>query len=799
MISDANVPLPERSGHRIWKRQSESSVTKFGLQLMFGTLAGLCLLSVSCQVYSRVSPQSSGKHGPIGRHLVYQGYDDDDDDGNAQESYEGYSCMDLYANTGYDDVQAQCRFAKECNDREGLAFGFVFCSEYNSVMYTLLLSPIIIVGLITLFRMLGSTAEDFFSPALEMLSVKMGLPPRFAGVSLLALGNGAADVSATMNAITSDPHTGYLLSLGALTGAGMFISTVVAGLVIVTANGVPCRGALVRDVIMLTLTVSVVYYEFSTGVIGEGSVSIFFGLYGMFVFVVLVADIYHRTIMIPRLELRKRNQEIQRQRLEEQRAKSVTSQQALLMAKEDSERASLGRNPVTIETQSDKLLELKPIANSNAGFTRTELHFGRSNKTEAIGPQQEAIELAPATSATEISRFGRIMEALSNYNTGELPNDPENVGCGWGVDVEDDGIVVFHGRHTLKRMHHQDAGSPTKNHPNLTIFEEQCGATTEYQPMMEEADELYTPFNPCVEGSGLSGVAKNWSAAFIANKNEFLQHWLDYYVSIYYDEDNSTLDKFVLTCEMPFTILRQITVPVPCEGYYCRPMVALSLSLSPVWFGIYYYLNFDTNLFVPYIAISTTITTILGIVVMRYAPSGVCGLDGTTPNMSLPFAVPLALYGFAIAATWIDWIANRLVAVLGFLGVIFHIPGTIMGMTVLAWGNSIADLAADITMAKKGLANMAITACFAGPIFNILVGLGFGFTSMFHLTNQRSVEILEFPPNVKAGVAFLVLNCCAVLIFGLVLNKGRVPMEYGYCGLGLYAAYLITAMTLYFL
>jgi sodium/potassium/calcium exchanger 6 len=30
-------------------------------------------------------------------------------------------------------------------------------------------------------------------------------------------------------------------------------------------------------------------------------------------------------------------------------------------------------------------------------------------------------------------------------------------------------------------------------------------------------------------------------------------------------------------------------------------------------------------------------------------------------------------------------------------------------------------------MTHKGLANMAITACFAGPIFNILVGLGAGF------------------------------------------------------------------------
>eukprot|EP00561_Arcocellulus_cornucervis_P004255 CAMPEP_0185822556 /NCGR_PEP_ID=MMETSP1322-20130828/26937_1 /TAXON_ID=265543 /ORGANISM="Minutocellus polymorphus, Strain RCC2270" /LENGTH=80 /DNA_ID=CAMNT_0028520035 /DNA_START=93 /DNA_END=331 /DNA_ORIENTATION=+ len=80
---------------------------------------------------------------------------------------------------------------------------------------------------------------------------------------------------------------------------------------------------------------------------------------------------------------------------------------------------------------------------------------------------------------------------------------------------------------------------------------------------------------------------------------------------------------------------------------------------------------------------------------MRYAPGG----DG---NMNLLIAGPIALYGFVVAATWIDAIADRLVGLLNFLGVVCHIPGPIMGLTILAWGNSMADLAANVTMAKKG-------------------------------------------------------------------------------------------------
>jgi sodium/potassium/calcium exchanger 6 len=44
---------------------------------------------------------------------------------------------------------------------------------------------------------------------------------------------------------------------------------------------------------------------------------------------------------------------------------------------------------------------------------------------------------------------------------------------------------------------------------------------------------------------------------------------------------------------------------------------------------------------------------------------------------------------------------------------------------MLALGNSMGDLYANMSIAKIGMGKTGLTACFAGPLFNLLVGLGF--------------------------------------------------------------------------
>lgn len=101
--------------------------------------------------------------------------------------------------------------------------------------------------LLLLFRVLGSTAENFFSPILTQLSQELGLPPRLAGgmlvlglilcykcpsnsdcerviinaVTFLALGNGAPDISSSIAAVRAGQ---YKLALGSLLGTGRVLT-----------------------------------------------------------------------------------------------------------------------------------------------------------------------------------------------------------------------------------------------------------------------------------------------------------------------------------------------------------------------------------------------------------------------------------------------------------------------------------------------------------------------------------------------------------------------------------------------
>ena len=98
---------------------------------------------------------------------------------------------------------------------------------------------------------------------------------------------------------------------------------------------------------------------------------------------------------------------------------------------------------------------------------------------------------------------------------------------------------------------------------------------------------------------------------------------------------------------------------------------------------------------------------------------------------------------------------------------------------MLAWGNSMPDLSGNVTMARKGLANMAITACFAKPVFSILVGLGCGF-GVLRNASLAYVNRVKLTPAIKTGFVFCSVNCGLLLVSGPTIKKGIIASGHGY-------------------
>ncbi|KAJ1973629.1 hypothetical protein H4R34_005010, partial [Dimargaris verticillata] len=99
----------------------------------------------------------------------------------------------------------------------------------------------------------------------------------------------------------------------------------------------------------------------------------------------------------------------------------------------------------------------------------------------------------------------------------------------------------------------------------------------------------------------------------------------------------------------------------------------------------------------------------------------------TSPALQALFP---ACVGFVSGISWVYLVADEIVAILQSLGVILNISDGILGLTVLALGNSLGDYMTNLTIAKMGLPAMALSACFGGPMLNILLGLGIAATTI---------------------------------------------------------------------
>lgn len=234
------------------------------------------------------------------------------------------------------------------------------------------------------------------------------------------------------------------------------------------------------------------------------------------------------------------------------------------------------------------------------------------------------------TKASELSTMQRgvdtFMMALSNYGPEEgNPNTAQSF-KGWsgGLEVTSDSMdkpVKLHGVNGI--LSKKSSGdSEYLEEENEDHRNNMSGPTASYRVLLENVDNLCT-----VPGSTSSGMDISWGNSLSTGWTELAEHFSACYDDIFDNEENSAFDKFFLVVEFPFTFFRKLSVPIPCDDFYCRGLVALSLALSPLWFGIYFIIERDSSLFYtggfPTIEILSVFSVLIALLVVKFAPADV--------------------------------------------------------------------------------------------------------------------------------------------------------------------------------
>ncbi|KAL4591916.1 hypothetical protein LXL04_004891 [Taraxacum kok-saghyz] len=239
---------------------------------------------------------------------------------------------------------------------------------------------------------------------------------------------------------------------------------------------------------------------------------------------------------------------------------------------------------------------------------------------------------------------------------------------------------------------------------------------------------------------------------------------------------------FFSVINTPISLPRRLTIPVITKERWSKPFLVISVALAPLMVALIW------NTQEGKLGLKSSLMTyfIVGSIGIALATCTFAFTSSTRPPQKC--LVLWYALGFLMSVTWTYLTADELVALLESLGNIIGMSPSIIGLTILAWGNSIGDLTANVAMAMYGGADgtqIAMSGCYAGPLFNVLVGLGFSFTFVSWSNYPVSFVIPE-DPNLCETIGFLMIGLLWALV---ILPKRGMQLDHTLGG-GLLVIYL---------
>ncbi|EGN98708.1 hypothetical protein SERLA73DRAFT_168326 [Serpula lacrymans var. lacrymans S7.3] len=650
-----------------------------------------------------------------------------------------------------------------------------------------------------LFSTLGISASDFFTPNLATIAQLLGLDENVAGVTFLAFGNGSPDVFSTFSAMRANSGS---LAIGELLGAASFIVSCVVGSMCIIKPFRVDKVPFIRDVGFFTAAVGLLLVILWDGQIHSWEAGALVVLYIIYALVVIVGSWWER-----RQERKRRIEALIRAEYGDDDDATLPS-----FHDEDPYRDELGRaraishpGPMRLGLQTD--LPPRPHSRTPSPPPATP-HITQMPSFSLVGAlefRQVVASLQNQASSSSLSIFDspitpyagghyhRRRRSGSHTPTREI--DPWDAALGVPLNDRSPRLMVnsvlAEDVDDTNRERNLEDGTPTPmTAPSVPSISRTPASPTTSDEGTEV--EIYSP--PTSRQRIWWAICRTYHVLFPA---------------VHHFRSKTLLGKIAALFAAPAVLVLTLTLPVVVMPYDCcgaseeklhyrgaaeshlidfeeegieRVLIAEEevmedmhemkfnkwLTAAQCAFGPLFCVSvlFSGTKQLNWLLIATAIGgSALGLLVIVLADKG----------NSPPSQMARCSMGFIVAVVWIMAIADEVVNVLQAFGFIFGLSDAIIGLTVFAVGNSLADLVANTSVAVFAPI-MGFSACFGGPMLNILLGVGISGSYIISKTAQP--YSLHFTPTLFVSTIGLLLLLVITLVV-VPLNAYFLPRKWG--------------------
>ncbi|KAF5377342.1 hypothetical protein D9757_008027 [Collybiopsis confluens] len=676
---------------------------------------------------------------------------------------------------------------------------YYFCAE---VALRPFLFTSFIIWLVFLFSTLGISASDFFTPNLATIAQLLGLDENVAGVTFLAFGNGSPDVFSTFSAMRANSGS---LAIGELLGAASFIVSCVVGSICIIKPFRVNPGPFLRDVGFFTVAVSLLLVILSDGLIHPWEAATMVLLYITYVTTVIVGTWWSK-----RRQRRSEREALVRAEYGDDEIPSPSfdapyqddpiSENSLSVPVP---RARAASSPGPPRIQTDILQRSHSRVPSLASPVTP--HFAHMPSFSLVGAlefRQVVTSLRNEASASSLNMFD---SSITPYAGGHYharsrsrPRSPSTV-HDYERDPWDAALALGERTPSFRVTPVTGDSRPTSADFSGNVqFHDLSASISSTIPAISHTPASPTATESDADSQNYAPVSySRWQRAkhLLGVCNHIL------FPTLHHFRTQSVLGQIASVFAAPAVMLLTLTLPVVVtpyvSGHTSREKRGNSHSLVDFEEeGDERVLIADeeveNEMHVGFNKWLTAVQVILGplfcVMVLFTGHShqlwlflglGIAGMSASVLIIifsdrgdNMAFTMARCFMGFFVALVWIMAIADEVVQVLRMFGSIFGLSDAIIGLTVFAVGNSLADLVANMSIAVFAPI-MGFSACFGGPMLNILLGVGISGSYIVSQTSQPYQ--LQFGPTlIVSGIgllALLVMTITVVPLNGYFLTR----------------------------